>query len=290
MTAVLIFIAIILLAILSVMLYKDSTEYHVVSYKLSDSRIKKDKITIVFISDLHNKQYGNMNSEVRNTIDEINPDYIIFGGDMITSCMEKWKDYSETIAFIKELTKKYPVFYGIGNHEDRLRRLPEKFPKNAYEDLCKALAEAGCPILDDQVVEVEDAGIVIYGLNLEHMYYRKAITRKLPPSYISDKFGDIDNSRFSILLAHNPEHFLSYAESGISLVLSGHVHGGIIRLPFLGGVISPALKLFPKYDGGLFEEGNSKMILSRGLGTHTVPIRFNNKAEIIKIEINKTNN
>lgn len=87
------------------------------------------------------------------------------------------------------------------------------------------------------------------------------------------------------MIAHNPEYFPAYAEWGADLVLSGHVHGGLMRLPFLGGVIAPSMKLFPKYDGGVFEEHGSTMILSRGLGTHTLPIRIFNPGELVVIRL-----
>lgn len=280
-------LVILVVILLTLYIYKESNGFHIVEYNISSNKIKKDKVTIVFISDLHNKQYGKENAEVLKAIDEINPDYIMIGGDMITSCMEKWKDPSVSVRFVKKLSDKYPVYYGMGNHEERLRRVPERFPKNAYENLAEMLKEASAPILDNERVLVDESGIEILGLNLDHDYYRKVVTRHFPENYLSEKLGDVDKDKFSILLAHNPEHFKQYADFGADLVLSGHVHGGIIRLPFLGGVVSPAFKLFPKYDGGLFREENSIMVLSRGLGSHTIPIRINNKAEIVVVNIIK---
>ena len=97
--------------------------------------------------------------------------------------------------------------------------------------------------------------------------------------------GKANRDRFQILLAHNPVYFEEYARWGADLVLSGHVHGGIVRLPFLGGVISPAFTLFPKYDGGKFERGDSTMLLGRGLGTHTLPVRMWNPGEIVLVTL-----
>lgn len=275
------------IALLSVYIYKESNGYHVVKYIITDNRFKKDKISFVFLSDLHNRQYGELNSDLVKDIDKLNPDFIALGGDMITSCMEKWTDFSDTLKFVEKLAKKYPVYYGMGNHEERLNRKPDKFPEGCYEKLSSTLTKIGAPIIDDKKISIDDLGIDIYGLNLDHKYYRKVVTKKLPDDYLEAKLGTPWEGHFSILLAHNPEHFKSYAKWKADLVLSGHVHGGIIRLPFLGGVISPALKIFPKYDGGLFTEGNSTMILSRGIGTHTIPIRVNNKAELIYIELRK---
>ncbi|MDE6892596.1 MAG: hypothetical protein K2P50_12455, partial [Lachnospiraceae bacterium] len=103
-------------------------------------------------------------------------------------------------------------------------------------------------------------------------------------SYLDRLIGRPDKSRATVLIAHNPRYFEVYAGWGADFVVSGHVHGGLMRLPFLGGVISPALKLFPKYDGGEFHEGKSTLILGRGLGTHTLPIRIFNPGEVVVID------
>lgn len=281
------FLIIILIVLLSLYVYKESTGYHIVNYSFSDKRLKREKVKFVFLSDLHNRQYGDKNETLFNDIVRLEPDFIVFGGDMITSCMEKWNDYSDTLAFIKRLADLYPVYYGMGNHEERLKRRPEKFPQGEYERLTESLKKINAPIIDNDKIILNELGITIYGINIEHRFYQKVITKTLPIGYIKDKLGDINNDTYNILIAHNPEHFKTYSDWGADLVLSGHVHGGIIRLPLLGGVISPALKLFPKYDGGLFTQNASNMVLSRGIGSHTVPIRVNNKAELILIELNK---
>ena len=108
--------------------------------------------------------------------------------------------------------------------------------------------------------------------------------------YLEETLGPASKEKYQILLAHNPDYFENYAQWGADLVLSGHVHGGIMRLPLLGGVISPTLLLFPKYDGGLFKKGSSAMILSRGLGTHTLPIRIFNPGELILFTISPKRN
>ena len=143
----------------------------------------------------------------------------------------------------------------------------------------------GVKMLINEKVSIEPAGIDVYGLDLEHEYYRKLKTRWMPDDHLYKKFGACDKKRISILLAHNPEQFDKYALWHPDYVLSGHVHGGIVNIPPFGGVISPQLKLFPKYDAGLFEAGDSTMILSRGLGTHTIPVRVLNKAEVVVVDI-----
>ena len=91
---------------------------------------------------------------------------------------------------------------------------------------------------------------------------------------------------FTVLLSHRPELFEEYAKSGVNLVIAGHAHGGQFRLPFVGGLFAPNQGFFPRYDSGLYEKNNTKMVVSRGLGNSAVPIRFNNRPEIVVIELN----
>ena len=114
----------------------------------------------------------------------------------------------------------------------------------------------------------------------------------LSQEVLKEKLGSCEEQRFEILLAHNPIYFSEYVEWGADLILSGHVHGGVAKIPFLGGVIAPSFQLFPKYDGGKFQElgkdGRIKtMILSRGLGAHTIPIRIFNPGELVVVKIQK---
>ena len=103
--------------------------------------------------------------------------------------------------------------------------------------------------------------------------------------YLKQTIGAPQKNYCHLLIAHNPDYFEDYARWGADLVLSGHVHGGIMRLPLLGGVIAPSYTLFPKYDGGVFYEGNATMLLGRGLGSHTLPFRFFNPAELYEVQL-----
>lgn len=279
---ILIVIAILLIvALLALYVYKESTGFRVVDYVLSDKRIKKD-IKIAYLSDLHNKEYGEYNEKLISSIEKLNPDIVIFGGDMVTSCMEKSYDFSRTLVFIENLSKKFPIYYGIGNHEAKFRDKDDEF-KAKYVELISFLNKINVPLLIDSKNEFSDYGIDLYCADIEKLYYRRFVTRHIPDDYLDKKIGKPDKDKYSILIAHNPEHFEKYSEWGADLVLSGHVHGGVVNIPFLGGVISPAMKIFPKYDAGKFVCKNSTMILTRGIGSHTIPIRVNNKAEIVLI-------
>ena len=102
---------------------------------------------------------------------------------------------------------------------------------------------------------------------------------------IENEVGIVDNSNFNILLAHTPFSFDAYAEMGFDLILSGHVHGGVIRLPFVGGVLSPERKFFPKYSGGIYSKEKSQMIVSRGLGYGSLKFRMFNTPEIVVVTL-----
>ena len=149
----------------------------------------------------------------------------------------------------------------------------------------KQLRRAGVVLLENESALLPETGIRIFGVEIDMDYYKKLRKSVMKVSYLNSLLGRPCADEYNILLAHNPDYFQAYAGWGADLVLSGHVHGGIMRLPVLGGVLSPALRLFPRYDGGLYEEGKSKMVLGRGLGTHTLPIRVFNPGELIVVRL-----
>ena len=138
-------------------------------------------------------------------------------------------------------------------------------------------------MLLNEKISLPAANMDIYGLEIDMDYYGKFKKRNMETEYINRLLGKQQTSVFNILIAHNPDYFSTYADWGADLVVSGHIHGGLMKLPVLGGVISPALRLFPEYDGGEYKKGKSTMILSRGLGTHTLPIRIFNPGELVVI-------
>ena len=273
--AAIIIIAIIIIAI-------DSNRFVIRRYLLETDLIKKD-VKFVFISDLHNKSYGEENKKLLEAIDACKPDFILCGGDIPTA--KPGVSMQVAIHFIKELAKKYRIFYANGNHEYRMRIYPEKYG-DMHENYEKALKEAGIERLINQSDSWQD-DIVIHGLEIDKKYYKR-FRKECPTALEIQKLVPIKadtDKKYHILLAHNPDYFKVYAKTGANLILSGHVHGGVARLPLLGGVISPSLRLFPKYDGGMYQEGNVTMILSRGLGMHTIPFRFLNPAELVEITL-----
>ncbi len=179
-----------------------------------------------------------------------------------------------------------PIFYGNGNHEYRLRLHPEIYG-DMYTKYKEALAEAGVQPLENQKVPFTAKGLSmeIYGYELPEHYYKKFCRSTLHREDLEKTFGKPDPEPFSILLAHNPIYFDSYAGWGADLTVSGHLHGGIIRIPGIGGVITPQVKLFPRYDAGHFKREGKNLVVSRGLGTHTVNLRIFNPAELSVIRL-----
>ena len=237
-----------------------------------------DGYRIAQVSDLHNAEFGDGNQRLLDMLREAEPDMIAITGDLIDS---RKTNIAVALAFAEEAVRIAPCYYVSGNHE---ARVPE------YRELKAGLEAAGVTVLDDARVEIEISGksITIIGVN--------------DPSFLADyltsdaavmdrKISELssEDASFTILLSHRPELFDTYAAHDMDLVLTGHAHGGQFRLPLIGGLIAPNQGLFPKYDDGLYSEGNTNMIVSRGLGNSIIPFRFNNRPEVVLIELKSHN-
>lgn len=257
----------------------DCNRFTIREYHCSDKRLEKGW-KIVLLSDLHNKSFGKDNRRLIAAIDGICPDLILVAGDMYTASTHQGAEVAQKL--MAELAGRYPIYYGNGNHEHKTGLYPEEYG-NVYRDYAEELKRLGIRQLINQRAQLMGQGLSIYGLEPDRKYYQKFKRKEMDKGYLEKLLGRPDPSEFSILIAHNPDYFEEYAAWGADLVVSGHVHGGLMRLPVLGGVISPAMRLFPKYDGGLFKIDDSLMVLSRGLGTHTLPIRIFNPGELVVI-------
>lgn len=267
--------------LLWVILY-DSNRFVIRRYEAADRRIRKPCRAVV-LADLHNKRYGKNNERLIEAIRKQKPDIVLIAGDMITA---KPKGAMEpALGLLRELAGEFPVYYGNGNHEHRLKLYPK-----AYGDMAQryaaALKEMGIEPLSNAHAELSEYGIAVYGAEIDKFFYKRFWVREMKPDYLSGVLGHAPEDRYTVLLAHNPDYFPRYAAWGADLTLSGHVHGGIARVPFWGrGVLSPRMCFFPKYDGGIYREGGRTMILSRGLGTHTLPVRAFNPGELWVVEL-----
>lgn len=275
-------IACILLVMTGVMIY-DSNRFRKVTYELSSQDIGKE-FRFVFLSDLHNKQYGAQNEKLLAAIDACHPEAILIGGDILTAT--PGKSVEPAAEFVRRLSEKYLVYYANGNHEQRLELYPETYGVMGaeYETF---LARAGVSRLVNEAEYNAEHGVEIVGCQVDRRFYKRFHSVSMDEEYLHEILPEKTRGMYTILLAHNPDYFQAYKEWGADLVLSGHVHGGVMRLPYLGGVLGTNFRFFPKYDGGKFAEDGKVMIVSRGLGAHTIPLRVFNPAELVEIVIKK---
>lgn len=257
-----------------------TTRYTVSSAKLSGLKGRKK---IVFLSDLHNYCYGRDNEKLFEEIKKENPDLILIGGDMLLR--SDGNDYGGTVRFLSRLPKLCSVYYANGNHEQKLKECPKKY-EQSYEEYKKELMQAGIHFLENASEELKwgDCVIRITGLEIPLKWYERFQKNRLCVREIEEQIGE-SKDVYEILLAHHPAYAERYQEWGADLTLCGHYHGGVVGIPGSGGVIAPDFTLFPRYSGGCYRVQDAAVVVSRGLGTHSVPVRLLNPAEIVVIEL-----
>lgn len=265
---------------------REITTFTVTHYELESPKISKD-MNVVVLSDLHNCSYGEANSDLLRAIEQENPDIILVAGDILVGKMEASSHVAEQ--FMRDVQEIAPVYYGNGNHEQRMKEQPKYYGKK-YKDYKNAMLGAGITLLENETAAVRwgEDEVNITGLEIPLRCYKKLSRNELKQEEIEARIGKPKEELFQILIAHNPAYAKQYAKWGADLILSGHLHGGIVRLPGLGGIVSPQVALFPEYSGGHYRIGSSELIVSRGLGTHTVPIRLFNEAEVVVLHIKGT--
>lgn len=228
-----------------------------------------DGFRIAQVSDLHNTSFGKNNKNLLSMLKEAEPDIIVITGDMIDTGR-----IGTALDFAEEAVKIAPCYYVAGNHEARIEK---------YGEFKGALKELGVTVLENErtVLTFGDESITLIGIDDPSFQSEdaKEVTEK--------KLSELkrENDGYTILLSHRPDLFDVYAASGVDLVFTGHVHGGQFRLPFVGGLYGPNQGLFPTYDSGLYTKENTNMLVSRGLGNSSFPIRFNNRPEVVVVEL-----
>ena len=256
------------------------TKYYIESPKLKGIQEKK----IVFLSDLHNHCYGKNNERLLKAIKQSEPDIILVTGDMLIGKRKVAFDRAEM--FMKALPEMAPTYYENGNHEQRMKENTSKYG-NSYIEYKKSLLQSGVVFLENERVALKfDEKIIgIYGLEIPMRFYRKKRKHEFKRNTIEKLLPKSKKDDYTILLAHNPLHTSIYKAWGSDLSLSGHLHGGVVRLPIFGGLITPQFRFFPKYSGGIYKEEETTVIVSKGLGMHTIPFRLFNYAEMIMLHI-----
>jgi uncharacterized protein len=249
-------------------------------YKYINSKIPKgfDGFRILQVSDFHNKNYHGRLSE---KIKKINPDIVVITGDLIDRRNTRIDIAAE---FVQELVKIAPTYYVSGNHEQL---------SGKYVELKEVLGKLKVRNIDNSNVllkrggaELRLMGIADPAIQQNEGTYLWDDSSQYVENSLKKLFNDVDTN-FSILLSHRPEKFHVYKKVNVDLVFSGHAHGGQIRIPFIGGLIAPNQGLLPKYTKGIYNEGTTSMVVSRGLGNSVFPLRVFNPPELVVVTLKK---
>ena len=262
-----------------------SKKIDVTKYTISNKKIPEEfnGFKILQLSDFHSEGYRDTTEGLIDKVKNINPDIIVMTGDMVSWDME---NIEEVKILIKSLSEVYPIYYIDGNHE----HLAEVLRQGRYEAFNKFMQALGVTTIKNDYVEIYkgDKYINLYGINLPldgatGLYVDKF---QLEKNYVEKTLPEADGEEFNILLAHTPTFIKQYSKWGADLVLAGHMHGGIARIPFTNiGLLSPGRTIFPKYAAGKFKVKNSTMIVNRGIGTSSFKLRIFNNPEITVITL-----
>ena len=272
MKSIVLIIILILIIIVIISTIYSKVKIDITRYNIKNKKIDKN-IKLIFLSDLHNRKD---NSKIIDIIKEEKPDIIIDGGDMI---YEDLNSIGNFINFTNEL-KDYKTYYTYGNHETRL----DCEEINIFE---KVLGTTELVLLNNKSTKLSK-NINLCGFVSDYDCYKKFHKLCLSKKYIFERVKEFDEYKYNILVDHNPLEFDAYVKTNADLVLSGHVHGGLVYLPFLGALLSPDYTFFPKYANGEYNKNKTKMIVSRGLGfSKRIPFRVNNPGEIVIINLIK---
>lgn len=257
----------------------------VTRYTISNEKIpeKFNNFKIVQLSDFHSSGYKDTTEIIISKIKGLKPDIIVMTGDMISWEVENIGELEKLITSLADVA---PMYYVNGNHEE----LAEILKAEEYGAFLSSIEQLGVTFIKNNYVEVskDEQYINLYEIDIPldgptGLY----VTREqLDNNYVKDTLPEVDSEKFNILLDHNPLFIEEYSEWGANLVLSGHMHGGIVRIPIIGiGIASPEAGYFPKYDAGKFKVNETTMIVNRGIGISSSELRIFNKPEISLITL-----
>ena len=273
-----------------------SIENHIFTvhkYTVVDKKIPEtfDDVKIMYIADFHNSAYGKENQRLKQKIMQCDPDYVMIGGDLLS---KPDADFVNAIDLLAFLAKRYPVYFANGNHETKMKEFPEQY-HCLYQDFVTMAKGLQVTFLNNASIPLRRKGeqgeeqIYLHGLELPLSYFRRTSKIELEEKNVRKYLGKCAKKEYHILLAHSPNYFEAYDEWGADLVLSGHNHGGMARIPLIGGVLSTEARLFPKYSKGLYQGEYAKMIVSAGMGSHTIKVRFFNPPELVLVTLKADN-
>lgn len=270
-------IILLLAALIAFLFYDSNTRLTVHEYPVGFSDLPGafDGYRIVQLSDIHTAVYGEDNSVLIDAVREARPDSIAITGDLINNDDDSDEALGIITPLIRSLVKIAPVYYVTGNHE---------WDSGWVRTLMKTLADCGVTVLRNDYVNLSigAASIVLAGIDDPN-----GPADMETPEQIVTEIRATEGEDFLVLLAHRNNYLDRFSKLGVDLVLCGHAHGGLIRIPFLGGMLGPSAEFFPKYSSGVYSEGNTTMFVSRGVGNNTGIPRFLDNPEVAVVILKK---
>lgn len=228
---------------------------------------------IAQVSDLHNAEFGHDNQTLLDILTRQKPDLILFTGDFVDS---DHTDVDSALSFAEKAADLAPCYFVPGNHEAWLG--------STYLDMEAQLEACGVIVLRNEAASFERHGDTITLVGIDDPDFVESGTGMfdISDAIVSKEISSVGGEdSYRILLSHRPETFSVYVDQGVNLTFAGHAHGGQFRFPFVGGLVAPNQGLFPKYDSGIYSQGDSTMVVSRGLGNSIIPFRINNRPEVV---------
>jgi uncharacterized protein len=271
-------LAIIVIGIFSFIIYKGNTTVGTTNYTLSSKQLPAsfDGYKIIQLSDLHDAMFGEKHADIVNEVVKIAPDAIYITGDFID---RNRYDLEQSLLLVEAIKDVAPIYYVTGNHEISI---------NDVDRIKSSLQELGVHVLSDErkILTSAEGEVMAIG-GIEDPLSSAGEEQVTVERAVEKAFDGVPKDTFKILLSHRPEYFEVYVRNGINVTFSGHAHGGQVRIPGIGGLISPGQGIFPKLTSGIHEEDGSQLVVSRGIGNSLFPIRVFNKPEIVVVTLKK---
>lgn len=244
--------------------------------------LPSSSVTLAFLTDFHNGKPA-VAEEILQNLSVIAPDMVCIGGDMLVGKPDR--DVSPALDLVKKIAASYPTVYAYGNHEYRMCLYPETY-KDAGLCYERELLKLPMTLLRNTSACFSLRGLpfCFTGLEIPAENYKKWKKTPLSVENVQQLVGMPDKENIQVLLAHNPIYSETYLDWGADVVLSGHMHGGIVRL-FGKPVIGTDGRLFPRYGYGRIDREEASMYVSAGLGEHTIPLRLFNPRELVVVNI-----
>ena len=253
------------------------------TFEIPTSKLNGRPVCFAVLADLHGLVFGTNHQKLYQAIMSQKPDAILIPGDMIVS--RETDTLPLAASLILRLIQDIPVYYSLGNHEYKMLLKPER--RESYLNYERLLTSAGvCFLHNEQILtEFGNTDFTFHGLELPIKFYHKPNSPSLSLTEMEHMLGIPSDKSFHVLLAHNPKYGRTYFSWGADLTVCGHYHGGILRFGKNHGLTCPQVLLFPPFCCGDFHRGSRHMVVSAGLGEHTIPIRIHNPRELVIIKL-----